>query len=125
MTSTLLIPLSKGITKYLSSIKKFPLLSEKEEYMLAKRWKTHGDTKAARKLITSHLRLVVKIAYGYRGYKLSMEDLISEGNVGLMKAVKKFDPDKGFRLSTYALWWIKASINEFILQNIELIYKTS
>ena len=121
MTSTLLIPLSKGIAKYLSSIRKFPVLSEKEEYMLAKRWQTHGDAKAARKLITSHLRLVVKIAYGFRGYKLSMEDLISEGNVGLMKAVKKYDPDKGFRLSTYALWWIKASINEFILNSWSLV----
>ena len=97
------------------------MLSEKEEYMLAKRWQTKGDANAARKLITSHLRLVVKIAFGYRGYKLPVEDLISEGNVGLMKAVKKFDPDKGFRLSTYAMWWIKASVNEFILNSWSLV----
>ena len=100
MTTNLLIPITKGISSYLASINKFPMLSEKEEYMLAKRWQTKGDANAARKLITSHLRLVVKIAFGYRGYKLPVEDLISEGNVGLMKAVKKFDPDKGFRLST-------------------------
>ena len=121
MTTRLLTPTSKGISNYLASINKFPILSEKEEYMLAKRWQTKGDTKAARKLITSHLRLVAKIAFGFRGYKLPMEDLISEGNVGLMKAVKKFDPDKGFRLSTYAMWWIKASINEFILNSWSLV----
>ena len=97
------------------------MISEKEEYMLAKRWQTKGDANAARKLITSHLRLVVKIAFGFRGYKLPVEDLISEGNVGLMKAVKKFDPEKGFRLSTYAMWWIKASINEFILKSWSLV----
>ena len=121
MTTGLLTPSGKGIENYLASINKFPLLSEKEEYMLAKRWKTHGDTKAARKLITSHLRLVARIAFGYRGYKLPLEDLISEGNVGLMKAVKKFDPEKGFRLSTYAIWWIRASINEFILNSWSLV----
>ena len=121
MTRGLLTPASKGISNYLASINKFPILSEKEEYMLAKRWQTKGDTKAARKLITSHLRLVAKIAFGFRGYKLPIEDLISEGNVGLMKAVKKFDPDKGFRLSTYAMWWIKASINEFILNSWSLV----
>ena len=121
MTTNLLIPITKGISSYLASINKFPMLSEKEEYMLAKRWQTKGDANAARKLITSHLRLVVKIAFGYRGYKLPVEDLISEGNVGLMKAVKKFDPDKGFRLSTYAIWWIKASINEFILNSWSLV----
>ena len=121
MTTGLLTPTSKGISNYLASINKFPILSEKEEYMLAKRWQTKGDTKAARKLITSHLRLVAKIAFGFRGYKLPMEDLISEGNVGLMKAVKKFDPEKGFRLSTYAMWWIKASINEFILNYWSLV----
>ena len=121
MTTSLLSPTTKGITQYLSSVNKFPILSEKEEYMLAKRWKTHGDTKAARKLITSHLRLVARIAFGYRGYKLPLEDLISEGNVGLMKAVKKFDPEKGFRLSTYAIWWIRASINEFILNSWSLV----
>ena len=121
MTTNLLIPITKGISTYLASINKFPMLSEKEEYMLAKRWQTKGDANAARKLITSHLRLVVKIAFGFRGYKLPVEDLISEGNVGLMKAVKKFDPEKGFRLSTYAMWWIKASINEFILNSWSLV----
>ena len=121
MTANLLIPITKGISSYLASINKFPMLSEKEEFMLAKRWQTKGDAKAARKLITSHLRLVVKIAFGYRGYKLPVEDLISEGNIGLMKAVKKFDPDKNFRLSTYAMWWIRASINEFILDSWSLV----
>ena len=121
MTTGLLTPTSKGISNYLASINKFPMLSEKEEFMLAKRWQTKGDANAARKLITSHLRLVVKIAFGYRGYKLPVEDLISEGNVGLMKAVKKFDPEKGFRLSTYAMWWIKASVNEFILNSWSLV----
>ena len=121
MTTNLLIPITKGISSYLASINKFPMLSEKEEFMLAKRWQTKGDANAARKLITSHLRLVVKIAFGFRGYKLPVEDLISEGNVGLMKAVKKFDPEKGFRLSTYAMWWIKASINEFILNSWSLV----
>ena len=112
---------SSGISQYLTAVSKYPILTEKDEYMLAKRWQTKGDAKAARKLITSHLRLVAKIAFGYRGYKLPIEDLISEGNVGLMKAVKKFDPDKGFRLSTYAIWWIKASINEFILNSWSLV----
>ena len=121
MTTGLLTPSSKGLSNYLTSVHRFPILSEKEEYMLAKRWQTKGDAKAARKLITSHLRLVAKIAFGYRGYKLPIEDIISEGNVGLMKAVKKFDPDKGFRLSTYAMWWIKASINEFILNSWSLV----
>ena len=121
MITGILTPLNKGISDYLASVNKFPILSEKEEYMLAKRWQTKGDAKAARKLITSHLRLVAKIAFGYRGYKLPMEDIISEGNVGLMKAVKKFEPDKGFRLSTYAMWWIKASINEFILNSWSLV----
>ena len=121
MATGLLTPTGKGISNYLASVNKFPILSEKEEYMLAKRWQSKGDTKAARKLITSHLRLVAKIAFGFRGYKLPIEDLISEGNVGLMKAVKKFDPDKGFRLSTYAIWWIRASINEFILNSWSLV----
>ena len=121
MTTGLLSPLTKGISQYLATVNKFPILSEKEEYMLAKRWQTHSDAKAARKLITSHLRLVAKIAFGYRGYKLPIEDLISEGNIGLMKAVKKFDPERGFRLSTYAIWWIRASINEFILNSWSLV----
>ena len=121
MITTSLTPTTKGLSDYLSSVNRFPILTEKDEYMLAKRWQTKGDTNAARKLITSHLRLVVKIAFGFRGYKLPVEDLISEGNVGLMKAVKKFDPDKGFRLSTYAIWWIRASINEFILNSWSLV----
>ena len=121
MISKTLIPTSKGLNQYLSAVNKFPILSQKEEYMLAKRWQNHKDSQAARKLITSHLRLVARIAFGYRGYKLPLEDLISEGNVGLMKAVKKFDPEKGFRLSTYAIWWIRASINEFILKSWSLV----
>ena len=121
MISSPLIPTSKGLNQYLSAVNKFPILSEKEEYMLAKRWQNHKDSQAARKLITSHLRLVARIAFGFRGYKLPLEDLISEGNVGLMKAVKKFDPEKGFRLSTYAIWWIRASINEFILKSWSLV----
>ena len=121
MTATLFPTLTTGISQYLATIAKYPILNEKEEYMLAKRWQTKGDAKAARKLITSHLRLVAKIAFGHRGYKLPIEDLISEGNVGLMKAVKKFDPDKGFRLSTYSMWWIRASINEFILNSWSLV----
>ena len=121
MISSTLVPTSKGLNQYLSAVNKFPILSEKEEYMLAKRWQNHKDSQAARKLITSHLRLVARIAFGYRGYKLPLEDLISEGNVGLMKAVKKFDPEKGFRVSTYAIWWIRASINEFILKSWSLV----
>jgi len=121
MISRTLVPTSKGLNQYLSAVNKFPILSEKEEYMLAKRWQNHKDSQAARKLITSHLRLVARIAFGFRGYKLPLEDLISEGNVGLMKAVKKFDPEKGFRLSTYAIWWIRASINEFILKSWSLV----
>ena len=121
MISRTLIPASKGLNQYLSAVNKFPILSDKEEYMLAKRWQNHKDSQAARKLITSHLRLVARIAFGFRGYKLPLEDLISEGNVGLMKAVKKFDPEKGFRLSTYAIWWIRASINEFILKSWSLV----
>ena len=106
---------------YLQEIKKFPILTAEEEYMLAKRFKEHGDTKAAHKLVTSHLRLVAKIAMGYRGYGLPVTDLISEGNVGIMQAVKKFDPEKGFRLATYAMWWIKASIQEYILRSWSLV----
>ena len=121
MTATSFPTLTTGISQYLATIAKYPILNEKEEYMLAKRWQTKGDSKAARKLITSHLRLVAKIAFGYRGYKLPIEDLISEGNVGLMKAVKKFDPERGFRLSTYSMWWIRASINEFILNSWSLV----
>jgi RNA polymerase sigma-32 factor len=99
-----------SLSRYLQEIRKFPMLSQKEEYMLAKAWQEHGDTDAAHKLVTSHLRLVAKIAMGYRGYGLPMGELISEGNVGMMQAVKRFDPDKGFRLATYAMWWIRAAI---------------
>tara|TARA_B100000686_G_scaffold125756_1_gene133174 strand:+ start:38 stop:937 length:900 start_codon:yes stop_codon:yes gene_type:complete len=110
-----------GLTSYLSEIKKFPILSPEEEYMLAKRWKKRGDLKAAQKLITSHLRLVAKIAMGYRGYGLPVNEMISEGNIGLMQAVKKFEPEKGFKLATYAMWWIKASIQEYILRSWSLV----
>jgi RNA polymerase sigma-32 factor len=110
-----------GLAKYFRDIRAFPVLEAEEEYMLAKRWVDYEDTKAAHKLVTSHLRLVAKIAMGYRHYGLPMADLISEGNVGLMRAVKKFDPEKGFRLSTYAMWWIKASLNEFVLNSWSLV----
>ncbi len=110
-----------GLQRYLQEIRQFPMLQPDEEYMLAKRWKEHADSKAAQKLITSHLRLVAKIAMGYRGYGLPIGEVISEGNVGLMQAVKKFEPDKGFRLATYAMWWIKASIQEFVLRSWSLV----
>jgi len=110
-----------GLQRYLQDIRQFPMLQPEEEFMLAKRWKEHGDGKAAQKLITSHLRLVAKIAMGYRGYGLPIGEVISEGNVGLMQAVKKFEPDKGFRLATYAMWWIKASIQEFVLRSWSLV----
>ena len=111
----------QGLQRYLSEIRKFPMLAKEEEFMLAKRWQEHGDTDAAHKLVTSHLRLVAKIAMGYRGYGLPIGEVISEGNVGLMQAVKKFDPDKGFRLATYAMWWIRASIQEYILRSWSLV----
>jgi len=110
-----------GLTNYLTEIKKFPVLDPKEEYMLAKRWRKRGDLKSAQKLITSHLRLVAKIAMGYRGYGLPVNEMISEGNIGLMQAVKKFEPEKGFKLATYAMWWIKASIQEYILRSWSLV----
>ena len=110
-----------GLQRYLQDIRQFPMLQPEEEFMLGKRWKEHGDAKAAQKLITSHLRLVAKIAMGYRGYGLPIGEVISEGNVGLMQAVKKFEPDKGFRLATYAMWWIKASIQEFVLRSWSLV----
>ena len=110
-----------GLSAYLAQIKKFPMLAAEEEYMLAKNWKTTGNIKSAEKLVTSHLRLVAKIAMGYRGYGLPVNELISEGNIGLMQAVKKFDPDKGFRLATYAMWWIKASIQEYVLRSWSLV----
>ena len=110
-----------NLSSYMEQIKKFPLLEAKEEYMLAKAWKNQGDVKAAHKLVTSHLRLVAKIASGYRGYGLPLSDLISEGNIGMMHAVKRFEPEKGFRLATYAMWWIKASIQEYILRSWSLV----
>ena len=110
-----------GLSIYLAQIKKFPMLDEEEEYMLAKSWKERGNLKAAHKLVTSHLRLVAKIAMGYRGYGLPVNELISEGNIGLMQAVKKFDPERGFRLATYAMWWIKAAIQEYVLRSWSLV----
>jgi len=110
-----------SLSRYLQEIRKFPMLEPQEEYMLAKRWKEHDDSEAAHKLVTSHLRLVAKIAMGYRGYGLPTAEVISEGNVGLMQAVKRFDPEKGFRLSTYAMWWIRASIQEYILRSWSLV----
>jgi len=115
------ISIDGGLSNYLTEIKKFPLLDPKEEYMLAKRWKKRGDLKSAQKLITSHLRLVAKIAMKYRGYGLPVNEMISEGNIGLMQAVKKFEPEKGFKLATYAMWWIKASIQEYILRSWSLV----
>ena len=110
-----------GLSAYLAQIKKFPMLAAEEEYMLAKNWRTTGNVKSAEKLVTSHLRLVAKIAMGYKGYGLPVNEMISEGNVGLMQAVKKFKPEKGFRLATYAMWWIKASIQEYILRSWSLV----
>jgi len=110
-----------GLSKYLEEIRRFPMLEPQEEYMLAKSWREHGDRDAAHKLVTSHLRLVAKIAMGYRGYGLPISEIVSEGNVGLMQAVKRFEPDKGFRLATYAMWWIKAAIQEYILRSWSLV----
>ena len=110
-----------GLSAYLAQIKKFPMLAAEEEYMLAKNWKNTGNLKSAEKLVTSHLRLVAKIAMGYKGYGLPVNEMISEGNIGLMQAVKKFQPEKGFRLATYAMWWIKASIQEYILKSWSLV----
>jgi RNA polymerase sigma-32 factor len=122
MASRTLPALSEsGLSHYLAEIRKFPLLEPQEEYMLAKSWREHEDTEAAHKLVTSHLRLVAKIAMGYRGYGLPINDVISEGNVGLMKAVKRFEPDRGFRLATYAMWWIRASIQEYVLRSWSLV----
>ena len=110
-----------GLARYLEEIRRFPMLEPQDEYMLAKRWREHGDREAAHKLVTSHLRLVAKIAMGYRGYGLPISEVISEGNVGLMQAVKRFEPEKGFRLATYAMWWIKAAIQEYILRSWSLV----
>ena len=119
--SNLPTPSTGGLSIYLAQIKKFPMLDAEEEYMLAKNWRENGNLKSAHKLVTSHLRLVAKIAMGYRGYGLPVNELISEGNLGLMQAVKKFDPDKGFRLATYAMWWIKAAIQEYVLRSWSLV----
>jgi len=110
-----------GLSRYLAEIRRFPMLAPEEEYMLAKSWREHGDRDAAQKLVTSHLRLVAKIAMGYRGYGLPIGEVVSEGNVGLMQAVKRFEPDKGFRLATYAMWWIRAAIQEYILRSWSLV----
>src|SRR6202000_484012 len=110
-----------GLSRYLTDIRKFPLLAPEEEYMAAKAWREHEDPEAARKLVTSHLRLVAKIAMGYRGYGLPISEVVSEGNVGLMQAVKRFEPDKGFRLATYAMWWIRASIQEYVLRSWSMV----
>ena len=115
------IAIEGSLSSYLAQIKKFPMLSAEEEYMLAKSWRDRGDLKSAQKLVTSHLRLVAKIAMGYRGYGLPVSELVSEGNIGLMQAVKKFNPEKGFRLATYAMWWIKASMQEYVLRSWSLV----
>jgi RNA polymerase sigma-32 factor len=116
-----IITAESGLSRYLEEIRRFPMLEPQDEYMLAKRWREHGDRDAAHKLVTSHLRLVAKIAMGYRGYGLPISEVISEGNVGLMQAVKRFEPEKGFRLATYAMWWIKAAIQEYILRSWSLV----
>jgi RNA polymerase sigma-32 factor len=124
MAQTAALPIltaESGLTRYLEEIRRFPMLEPQEEYMLAKSWREHGDREAAHRLVTSHLRLVAKIAMGYRGYGLPIAEVISEGNVGLMQAVKRFEPEKGFRLATYAMWWIKASIQEYILRSWSLV----
>jgi RNA polymerase sigma-32 factor len=124
MSRTAALPIltaESGLTRYVEEIRRFPMLEPQDEYMLAKRWREHGDRDAAHKLITSHLRLVAKIAGGYRGYGLPISEVISEGNVGLMQAVKRFEPEKGFRLATYAMWWIKAAIQEYILRSWSLV----
>jgi RNA polymerase sigma-32 factor len=117
----LILTAESGLTRYLKEIRRFPMLEPQEEYMLAKSWREHGDRDAAHRLVTSHLRLVAKIAMGYRGYGLPISEVIAEGNVGLMQAVKRFEPDKGFRLATYAMWWIKAAIQEYILRSWSLV----
>ena len=120
-TALPILSAESGLSRYLDEIRRFPMLEPQEEYMLAKSWREHGDRDAAHKLVTSHLRLVAKIAMGYRGYGLPISEVISEGNVGLMQAVKRFEPEKGFRLATYAMWWIKASIQEYILRSWSLV----
>ena len=121
MAKSLPVMSEGGLARYLAEIRRFPMLEPQQEYMLAKRWREHEDPQAAQELITSHLRLVAKIAMGYRGYGLPIGEIISEGNVGLMQAVKRFEPDRGFRLATYAMWWIRASIQEYILRSWSLV----
>src|SRR5437870_4626319 len=124
MARTAALPIltaENGLTRYLEEIRRFPMLEPQDEFILAKRWREHGDRDAAHKLVTSHLRLVAKIAMGYRGYGLPISEVISEGNVGLMQAIKRFEPDKGFRLATYAMWWIKAAIQEYILRSWSVV----
>jgi RNA polymerase sigma-32 factor len=122
MTSLPVVPVEgSGLSRYLAEIRRFPMLEQEEEYVLAKAWREHGDVDCAHRLVTSHLRLVAKIAMGYRGYGLPMNEIISEGNVGLMQAVKRFDPERGFRLATYAMWWIRAAIQEYILHSWSLV----
>ena len=121
MSMSMTLSPEQGLNRYLSEVRKFPMLEKDEEFILAKKWQEDGDTKAAERMVTSHLRLVAKIAMGYRGYGLPIGEVISEGNVGLMQAVKKFDPDKGFRLSTYAMWWIRAAIQEYVLRSWSLV----
>src|ERR671922_354869 len=124
MAHTAALPIltaESGLTRYLEEIRRFPMLEPQEEYMLAKSWREHGDRDAAHRLVTSHLRLVAKIAMGYRGYGLPIAEIVSEGNVGMMQAVKRFDPDRGFRLATYAMWWIRAAIQEYILHSWSLV----
>jgi len=122
MTSLPVVPVEgSGLSRYLAEIRRFPMLEQEEEYVLAKAWREHGDVASAHRLVTSHLRLVAKIAMGYRGYGLPMNEIISEGNVGLMQAVKRFDPERGFRLATYAMWWIRAAIQEYILHSWSLV----
>src|SRR3974390_3429579 len=121
VTSLAVMSPEGNLARYLQEIRKFPMLAPEEEFMLAQRWRQHGDTEAAHQLVTSHLRLVAKIAMGYRGYGLPLNELISEGNVGMMQAVKRFDPERGFRLATYAMWWIRAAIQEYILHSWSLV----
>src|SRR3978361_33364 len=120
-TAVPMISADGGLSRYLAEIRKFPMLEPQQEFMLAKRWREHGDRDAAQELVQSHLRLVAKIAMGYRGYGLPIGEVVSEGNIGLMQAVKRFEPDKGFRLATYAIWWIRASIQEYILRSWSLV----
>ena len=121
LSLTVALSPEQGLNRYLAEVRKFPMLEKDEEFILAKRWREDGDTESAERMVTSHLRLVAKIAMGYRGYGLPIGEIISEGNVGLMQAVKKFDPDKGFRLSTYAMWWIRAAIQEYVLRSWSLV----